>query len=80
MSNVEAREFARSLGVDPYWCWDKPRTREGYYRFNGGLEACVVRGIAFAPYADLMWMETKKRKKNNITSANRRNKIGCDHR
>ena len=80
MSNVEAREFARSLGVDPYWCWDKPRTREGYYRFNGGLEACVVRGIAFAPYADLMWMETKKRKKNSITSANRRNKIGCDHR
>jgi isocitrate lyase len=37
-----------------------PRAREGYYRFDGGIEACIARGIAFAPYADLIWMETKK--------------------
>jgi len=60
LSNLEARAFAKSLGVDPYWCWDKPRAREGYYRFDGGIEACIARGIAFAPYADLIWMETKK--------------------
>lgn len=60
MSNSEARAFAKTLGVDPYWCWDKPRAREGYYRFDGGIEACIARGLAFAPYADLIWMETKK--------------------
>jgi isocitrate lyase len=35
---------------DVYWCWDKPRAREGYYRFDGGIEACIVRAIAYAPY------------------------------
>lgn len=59
MSNSEAREFAKSLGVDPYWCWEKPRTKEGYYRVRGGVEYGIMRGIAFAPYADLVWMETK---------------------
>jgi isocitrate lyase len=34
------------------------RTAEGFYRVRAGLEACVARGIAFAPYADLLWMET----------------------
>ena len=38
----------------------EPRAREGYYRFDGGIEACIARGLAFAPYADLIWMETKK--------------------
>lgn len=66
-SNLEARAYAKSLGVDPYWCWDKPRAREGYYRFDGGIEACIVRGIAYAEYCDLMWMETKKRTAHNDT-------------
>ncbi len=60
LSNSEARAFAKTLGVEPYWCWDKPRAREGYYRYDGGIEACIARGLAFAPYADLIWMETKK--------------------
>jgi isocitrate lyase len=34
------------------------RTAEGFYRVRGGLEACVARGLAYAPYADLLWMET----------------------
>lgn len=44
---------------------DKPfltgeRTPEGYYRLreDTGFERCVVRGLAYAPYADLLWMET----------------------
>ncbi len=44
----------------PFWDWDAPRTREGYYRYQGGTECAIHRAIAFAPYADLLWMETKK--------------------
>lgn len=43
----------------PYWNWDTPRTREGYYRYQGGTQCAVNRAVAFAPYADLLWMETK---------------------
>jgi len=32
----------------------------GFYRYQGGTEACISRAIAYAPYADLLWMETKK--------------------
>jgi isocitrate lyase len=60
LSHEEARKLAKSFGVEPYWCWEKPRTREGYYRVDGGVAYCIARAIAYAPYADLIWMETKK--------------------
>ena len=59
MSLWEASHLAKELGVDVSWSSDKPRTREGYYRINGGLDFGCARGVAFAPYADLVWMETK---------------------
>jgi isocitrate lyase len=34
------------------------RSAEGFYRVRGGMESCVARGLAYAPYADLLWMET----------------------
>ena len=34
------------------------RTPEGFYRLKGGFEAAIARGIAYAPYADLVWCET----------------------
>jgi isocitrate lyase len=34
------------------------RTDEGFYRVTGGLDAAIARGLAYAPYADLLWMET----------------------
>jgi isocitrate lyase len=34
------------------------RTAEGYYYVNNGLEQCISRGLSYAPYADLIWMET----------------------
>jgi isocitrate lyase len=34
------------------------RTAEGYYKVRNGLEACIARGNAYAPYAELLWMET----------------------
>ena len=37
---------------------DGERTAEGFHHFRGGLEASIARGIAYAPYADLLWCET----------------------
>ncbi len=34
------------------------RTPEGFFRFTGGLDAAIARGLAYAPYADLIWCET----------------------
>jgi len=34
------------------------RTSEGFYRVRPGLESVISRGLAFAPYADLIWVET----------------------
>jgi isocitrate lyase len=34
------------------------RTPEGFYRVREGLEAAISRGLAYAPYADLLWCET----------------------
>jgi isocitrate lyase len=34
------------------------RTAEGYYRVKSGLDAAIARGLAYAPYADLIWCET----------------------
>jgi len=36
------------------------RTAEGFYRLKGGMDAAIARGIAYAPYADLIWCETSK--------------------
>lgn len=34
------------------------RSAEGYYKVTNGIEPCIDRGLAFAPYSDLLWMET----------------------
>jgi len=34
------------------------RTPEGYFRMDGGLPAAIARGLAYAPYADMVWCET----------------------
>jgi isocitrate lyase len=34
------------------------RTAEGFYRVRSGIEPCIARGLAYAPYSDLLWMET----------------------
>jgi isocitrate lyase len=36
------------------------RTPEGFYVTSGGIEACVARGLCYAPYADLLWFETSE--------------------
>ena len=34
------------------------RTSEGYFRVSGGMESCIARGHAYAPFADVLWCET----------------------
>ena len=49
--------------VDPRdheFIFKEERTPEGYYRLRGGIEAAIARGIAFAPWADMLWCETAK--------------------
>ncbi|KAK2650041.1 hypothetical protein Ddye_017530 [Dipteronia dyeriana] len=59
LSNEQGREIANRLGLNNlFWDWDLARTREGFYRFKGSVMAAIVRGWAFAPHADLIWMET----------------------
>ena len=36
------------------------RTHEGFYTVRPGIEAAIARGLAYAPYADALWMETAK--------------------
>jgi len=36
------------------------RTPEGFFRLRGGLDAAIARGLAYAPYADLIWCETSE--------------------
>jgi isocitrate lyase len=36
------------------------KTEEGFFRYRGGLEAAIARGVAYAPYADLIWCETSE--------------------
>ncbi|MGO9292633.1 MAG: isocitrate lyase [Streptosporangiaceae bacterium] len=36
------------------------RTGEGFYHVRNGIKPCIARGLAYAPYSDLLWMETSK--------------------
>ncbi|KAJ5402224.1 uncharacterized protein N7487_008120 [Penicillium crustosum] len=40
------------------WSCDSPRTREGFYHYSAGFPAATKRAKEFAPYADLLWVET----------------------
>jgi isocitrate lyase len=36
------------------------RTMEGFYRIRSGIETAIARGVAYAPYADMVWCETSE--------------------
>jgi len=36
------------------------RTAEGFFQFRGGFDAAIARGLAYAPFADMLWCETSK--------------------
>jgi len=54
-----ARARAKSMGIDITWDCEAPKTPEGYYQIQNGIEYAAARSLAVAPFADLLWMETK---------------------
>ncbi|MBK9709480.1 MAG: isocitrate lyase family protein [Acidobacteria bacterium] len=54
-----AREKALDLGVEITWDCEAARTPEGYYQVRGGIPYAIAKSLAAAPFADLLWMETK---------------------
>jgi isocitrate lyase len=55
----EVREKARSLGVRVNWDCEHVKTPDGYYQVRGGIDYAIAKSLAAAPFADLLWMETK---------------------
>ena len=58
-SFYEARERARSMGIHVVWDCELPKTPEGFYQIQGGIDFAIARSLAVAPFADILWMETK---------------------
>ena len=58
-SHWEARERARKLGVNVIWDCELPKTPEGYYQIRNGIDYAIAKSLAVAPFADILWMETK---------------------
>ncbi|MGZ9159922.1 MAG: isocitrate lyase ICL2 [Candidatus Limnocylindrales bacterium] len=56
-AEIEAR--VSGLGLRVTWDPELPRTPDGYYQVQGGIEYAIARSLAVAPFADLLWMETK---------------------
>ncbi|KAL9030066.1 MAG: hypothetical protein Q9196_001779, partial [Gyalolechia fulgens] len=59
LSLTRRRALAKEYTRDPvFFSWDIPRTREGFYHYKAGIPAAIKRASAFAPYAELLWLET----------------------
>jgi len=54
-----AREKAMSMGLRVTWDPDRATTPEGYYQIQGGIPYAIAKSLAAAPFADILWMETK---------------------
>src|SRR5512143_435690 len=54
-----ANEKAKSLGVQIIWDCEHAKTPEGYYQIRGGIPYAIAKSVAAAPFADILWMETK---------------------
>lgn len=50
-SDIDSRDHAFMTGE---------RTSEGFYHVRAGLDQAIARGLAYAPYADMLWCETSK--------------------
>ncbi|HXV77193.1 MAG TPA: isocitrate lyase ICL2 [Candidatus Polarisedimenticolaceae bacterium] len=58
-SLYRAKQRAKSLGVQVIWDCELAKTPEGYYQMRGGLAYAIAKSLGVAPFADILWMETK---------------------
>jgi isocitrate lyase len=59
MSLTKRRILSEQYTKKPViWSCDVPRTREGFYHYRAGVSAASKRAIEYAPFADLLWLET----------------------
>ena len=54
-----ARQKALTMGVDVDWDCEHAKTPDGYYQVRGGIDYAIAKSLAVAPFADILWMETK---------------------
>ena len=54
-----AEKKARELGLEVAWDCERSKTAEGYYQVRGGIPYAIAKSLAAAPFADILWMETK---------------------
>lgn len=59
VSLPEAQAKAKEMGLNVTWDCELSRTPEGYYQIQGGIDYAIAKSLAVAPYADILWMETK---------------------
>ncbi len=50
---------AKALGLTVVWDCEHAKTPDGYYQVRGGIDYAIAKSLAAAPYADVLWMETK---------------------
>jgi isocitrate lyase len=55
----EVRAKADALDIQVTWDPELPKTPDGYYQVQGGIDYAIAKSLAAAPFADLLWMETK---------------------
>lgn len=58
-SFYELAAKAREMGVDVQWDCEHAKTPDGYYQVRGGIDYAIAKSLGAAPYADILWMETK---------------------
>ncbi len=54
-----AQQKAKELGLNVAWDCELAKTPEGYYQIRGGIPYAIAKSLAAAPFADILWMETK---------------------
>ena len=53
------KQRAKNLSLDVSWDCEHAKTPDGYYQVRGGIDYAIAKSLAAAPYADVLWMETK---------------------
>jgi isocitrate lyase len=47
------------MGIQVIWDCELPKTPEGFYHIQAGIDYAIAKSLAVAPFADVLWMETK---------------------